>query len=90
MDISLLGLGAVLSQRDKHGKSSWLPMPVIAFTQMNAQCVVSFAKLEMLGLMWVVMEKLRDYLLGSKFKMYTDNNLLAYVWESSLLWAHIR
>ena len=30
------------------------------------------------------MEKLRDYLLGSKFTIYTDNNPLAYIKESKL------
>ena len=31
-----------------------------------------------------MMEKLRDYLLGSKFTIYTDNNPLAYIKESKL------
>ena len=35
-------------------------------------------------------EKLRDYLLGSKFTVYTDNNPLAYVKESRLGAAQIR
>ena len=35
-------------------------------------------------------EKLRDYLLGSKFTIYTDNNPLAYVKESKLGAAQIR
>ena len=30
--------------------------------------------LELLAQEWVVMEKLRDYLLGPKITMYTDNN----------------
>ena len=36
------------------------------------------------------MEKLRVYLLGSKFTIYTDNNPLAYVKESKLGVAKIR
>ena len=36
------------------------------------------------------MEKHRDYLLGSKFTIYTDNNPLAYVKESKLGAAQIR
>ena len=44
----------------------------------------SSAKLELLALKLVVMEKLRDYLLGLKFTIYTDNNPLAYVKESKL------
>ena len=35
-------------------------------------------------------EKLRDYLLGSKFMIYTDNNPLAYFKESKLGAAQIR
>ena len=50
----------------------------------------SLAKLELLALKWVVTEKLRDYLLGSKFTVYTDNNPLAYVKESKLGVAQIR
>ena len=37
-----------------------------------------------------MMEKLWDYLLGSKFTIYTDNNPLAYVRESKLGVAQIR
>ena len=50
----------------------------------------SSAKLGLLALKWVVMEKLRDYLLGSMFTLYTDNNPLAYVKESKLGIAQIR
>ena len=34
-------------------------------------------------------EKLRDYLVGSKFTIYTDNNPLAYIKESKLEMAQI-
>ena len=44
----------------------------------------SSAKLELLALKWAVTKKLRDYLLGSKFTVYTDNNPLAYVQASKL------
>ena len=36
------------------------------------------------------MEKLRDYLLGSKFTIYTDSKPLAYVKESKLGAAQMR
>ena len=49
----------------------------------------SSAKFELLALKWAVMEMLRDYLLGSKFTIYTDNNPLAYVKESKLRAAQI-
>ena len=85
MDASLQGLGAVLSQRDETGIRH-----VIAFVSRSLQSSeqsmqnYSLAKLESLALKWAVTEKLRDYLLGSKFTIYTDNNLLAYVKESKL------
>ena len=44
----------------------------------------SSAKLELLALKWAVTEKFRDYLLGSKFTFYIDNNPLAYVQTSRL------
>ena len=50
----------------------------------------SSVKLELLALKWAVTEKLRDYLLGSKFTIYTDNNPLTYVKESKLRVAQIR
>ena len=44
----------------------------------------SSAKLELLALKWAITEKFRDYLLGSKFTVYTDNNPLAYIQTSKL------
>ena len=44
----------------------------------------SSAKLELLALKWAVTEKFRDYLLGLKFTVYTDNNPLAYIQISKL------
>ena len=91
MDASLQGLGTILSQRDKTGTSH-----VIAFASRSLQsrkhsmCNYSSAKLELLALKWAVTEKLRDYLLGSMFTVYTDNNPLAYVKESKLGAAQIR
>ena len=47
-------------------------------------CNYSSVKLELLALKWAVMEKFHDYLLGSKFHVYTNNSPLAYVRESKL------
>ena len=44
----------------------------------------SSAKLELLALKWAVTEKCRDYLMGSKFTVYTNNNPLVYVQTSKL------
>ena len=90
-DALLQGFGAVLSQRDENGKSG-----VIAYASRslrpNERTMQNYssAKLELLALKWAVTEKFRDYLLGSRFTAYTDNNPLAYIKESKLGAAQIR
>ena len=84
-DTSLKGLGTVLSQEDDDGNYH-----VISF----ASCTLkpfkrsmqnySSAKLELLALKWAVCDKFRDYLIGSKFTVLTDNNPLTYVCTSCL------
>ena len=44
----------------------------------------SSMKLELLALKWAVTEKLRDYLLGGSFVVYTDNNPLSYIQTAKL------
>jgi transposase InsO family protein len=44
-------------------------------------------KLELAGLKWAITEKFRDYLIGSQFTVYTDNNPLCYVMTSAKLGA---
>ena len=72
-----------LSQKDENGK-----IIAIAYASRSLQsdewlmCNYSSAKLEFLVLMYVVTEKLRDYLWGSWFTIYADNNPLAYVKET--------
>ena len=84
-DASLRGLGAVLFQVDDTGK-----VCVIAYTSQTlrpseqSMCNYSSAKLDLFGFKWPVTEKFRDYLLGPKFTVYTDNNPLAYVQTSKL------
>ena len=84
-DASLRGLGAVLSQVDDLGKTH-----IIAYASQTIRPSersmhnYSSAKLELLALKWVVTEKFRDYLLGSKFTVYTNNNPLAYIQTSKL------
>ena len=79
------GLGTVLSQQGKDGQ-----ICVIAYASHSlhpserSMCNYSSAKLELLVLKWAVKEKIRDYLLGSRFQVYMDNNPLAYVMESKL------
>ena len=50
----------------------------------------SSAKIELMALKWSVCEKFKDYLLGSKFTVFTDNNLLVYVKTSKLGAAQIQ
>ena len=84
-DALLRGLGPVLSQIDENGKvhviayASWTLIP-----SKKSMQNYSSTKLEVLALKWAVTEKFRDYLLGSKFTFYTDNNPLAYVQTSKL------
>ena len=84
-DASLKGLGTVLSQQQKDGS-----VHVIAYASRSlhpserSMRNYSSAKLELLALKWAVTEKFWDYLLGLRFQVSTDNNLLAYIPESKL------
>ena len=90
-DASLKGLGTVLSQQQKDGS-----VHVIAYASQSLRPSersmrnYSSAKLELLALKWAITEKFRDYLLGSRFQVYTDNNPLAYIQESKLGASQIR
>ena len=81
----LRGLAAFLSQVDDTSK-----VCVVAYTSQTLRPSeqsmhnYSSAKLELLALKWAVTEKFMDYLLGSKFAVYTDNNPLAYIQTSNL------
>ena len=89
-DASLKGLRAVLSQEDDNGK-----MRVISYASRTLKPYeksmrnYSSAKLELLTLKWSVCQKFRDYLIGSKFTVLTDNNPLTYV-RTSRLGARLR
>ena len=84
-DASLNGLGTVLSQQNKDGK-----IHVIAYACWSLHASersmhnYSSAKLELLTLKWAVTEKIYNYLLGSWFQVYMDNNLLTYIQDSKL------
>ena len=90
-DASLKGLGAVLSQKGKDGE-----VRVIAYASRSLwpserfMCDYSSTKIELMALKWSVCEKFKDYLLGSKFTVFTDNNPLVYVKTSKLGAAQIR
>lgn len=44
----------------------------------------SAMKLELLGIKWVITEKFRDYLIGNKFTVFTDNNPLSHLQTAKL------
>ena len=74
-DASLNGLYAILSQQ---GKDRKLHVKAYASHSLNlserSMHNYSSVKLKLVVLKWVVMEKFRDYLLGSQFQVYTDNH----------------
>ena len=84
-DASLKGLGAVLSQKGKDGE-----VRIIAYASRSLRPSersmrdYSSTKIELMALKWSVCEKFKDYLLGSKFTVFTDNNPLVYVKTSKL------
>ena len=90
-DASLKGLGAVLTQEDDEGNFC-----VISHTSHTlkpyerSMCNYRSAKLGLLTLKWAVCDKFRDFLIGSKFTVFTDNNPLIYVRTSHLGVAQIR
>ena len=91
MDASLKGLGAVLSQKGDNNE-----IRVIAYASRSLRPSeksmrdYSSAKIELMALKWSVCDKFKDYLLGSKFTVFTDNNPLCYIRSSKLGAAQIR
>ena len=90
-DASLKGLGAVLSQK---GDDNDIRVIVYASRSLRplekSMRDYSSAKIELMALKWSVYDKFKDYLLGSKFTVFTDNNPLCYIKSSKLGAAQIR
>ena len=82
-DASNQGLGCILYQRQKGD------LRVIAYrsrTLLPAENNYHSTKLEFLALKWAVCEKFREYLgYANHFYVYTDNNPLLYIMDSSKL-----
>ncbi|KAI8482362.1 hypothetical protein Bbelb_399530 [Branchiostoma belcheri] len=84
VDASLSGLGAVLSQvQDNKERVIAYASRGLRPSERNAADYSSF-RLELLALVWSVTEKFKDYLVGSKFTVFTDNNPLAHLQTASL------
>lgn len=79
VDASYSGLGAVLSQ-EQDGKVRPVAYASRGLkpTERNMNNYSSM-KLEFLALKWAMSEKFRDYLLGHKCVVYTDNNPLSHL-----------
>ena len=84
-DASLKGLGAVLSQKGDDNE-----IRVITYASRSLRPLeksiwdYSSAKIELMALKWSVCDKFKDYLLRSKFTVFTDNNPLCYIKSSKL------
>ena len=84
-DASLKDLGAVLSQKGDDNE-----IRVVTYASQSLQPSeksmqdYSLAKIKLMALKWSVCDKFKDYLLGSKFTVFTDNNPLCYIKSSKL------
>ena len=70
------GLGAVLYQVQEGQRR------VIAYASQSlsrSERNYPVHKLEFLSLQWAITDKFHEYLYGSEFQVYTDNNLLTYI-----------
>ena len=77
------GLGAVLYQTQEDGTEA-----VIAYASRSlnkAESHYPAHKLEFLTLKWAVVKKFHEYLYGSTFDIYTDNNPLTYMLTTAKL-----
>ena len=82
---SLRDLGVVLSQKTDDGTVRGITYASRSlWPGEKLMHDYSSGKIELLALKWSAYEKFKDYLLGSKFTVYTDNNPLVYVKTSKL------
>ena len=88
MDASELGLGGVLYQQQEDKI-----LRVIAFASRslsNLEKHYHSLKLELLTFKWTIHEQFHEYLYGSTFEVYTDNNPLMYIMTTAKLDATIQ
>ena len=82
-DALKLGLGAVLSQ--KHSDGRYHPVAFGSRALHGAEINYHSTKLEFLAMKWLI-EHFQTYLLGHRFKVHMDNNLLTYFLTSLKIW----
>ena len=82
-DASKKGLGAVLSQMSEDGKER--PVAFASRTLSKSEKNYTTHKLEFLALKWSITDRFHEYLYGSTFEVFTDNNPLSYVLSSAKL-----
>ena len=76
------GLGAVLYQvQDEQKRFITYASRSLSRSERN----YPLHKLEFLALKWAITDKFHEYLYGSKFQVYTDNNPLTYVLTTAKL-----
>lgn len=83
-DASNAGLGAVLAQlQDGRERVVAYASRSLHPSEKNDVNYSSF-KLELLALKWAIVEKFKDYLMGAKVIVYTDNNPVAHLQTARL------
>ena len=75
IDVSKLGLGAVLSQKQSNGR--YHPVAFRSRALHGVEVNYHSTKLEFLAMKWSI-DHFQIYLLGHHFKVHTDNNPLTY------------
>ena len=86
VDACMEGLGTVLYQADEAGKLHVVAYGSRTLTPAERNYHLHSGKLEFLGLKWAITEKFRDYLYyAPSFKVYSDDNPLAYILTSPKL-----
>ena len=76
-DMSKLGLGAVLSQKQIDGQ--YHPIAYVSQLLTVPECNYHSTKQGFLALKWMIMEQFQEYLLWELFIVKTNNNLLTYI-----------
>ena len=76
-DVSIEGLGAVLSQEQEDGR--YHPVAYASHGLKGGETKYHSSKLEFLALKWAMTEQFREYLQYQPFVVRTDNNPLTYV-----------